>query len=88
MPFHTNQLGLGKRHWNLETSSAVVEFPPPYLDDDDDDEEFITQKDCFHKEFTKRIFVPRPLLGYHSRVKIRFLLGGVGPPCDEVLLCA
>ena len=30
MPFHTNQLGLGKRHWNLETSSAVVEFPPPY----------------------------------------------------------
>ena len=31
MPFHTNQLGLGKRHWNLETSSAVVEFPPPYL---------------------------------------------------------
>ena len=31
MPFHTNQLGLGKRHWNLETSSAVVEFPPLYL---------------------------------------------------------
>ena len=30
MPFYTNQLGLGKRHWNLETSSAVVEFPPPY----------------------------------------------------------
>ena len=30
MPFHTNQFGLGKRHWNLETSSAVVEFPPPY----------------------------------------------------------
>ena len=30
MPFHTNQLGIGKRHWNLETSSAVVEFPPPY----------------------------------------------------------
>ena len=30
MPFHINQLGLGKRHWNLETSSAVVEFPPPY----------------------------------------------------------
>ena len=30
MPFHTNQLGLGKKHWNLETSSAVVEFPPPY----------------------------------------------------------
>ena len=30
MPFHTNQLGLGKRHWNLETTSAVVEFPPPY----------------------------------------------------------
>ena len=29
MPFHTNQLGLGKRHWNLETSSAVV-VPPPY----------------------------------------------------------
>ena len=27
---HTNQLGLGKRCWNLETSSAVVEFPPPY----------------------------------------------------------
>ena len=26
---HTNQLGLGKRRWNLETSSAVVEFPPP-----------------------------------------------------------
>ena len=25
-----HQLGLGKRHWNLETSSAVVEFPPPY----------------------------------------------------------
>ena len=22
--------GLGKRCWNLETSSAVVEFPPPY----------------------------------------------------------
>ena len=30
MPFHTNQFGLGKRHWNLETSSAVVEFQPPY----------------------------------------------------------
>ena len=30
MPFHTNQFGLGKRHWDLETSSAVVEFPPPY----------------------------------------------------------
>ena len=29
MPFYTNQLGSGKRHWNLETSSAVVEFPPP-----------------------------------------------------------
>ena len=28
MPFHTNQFELGKRHWNLETSSAVVEFPP------------------------------------------------------------
>ena len=27
---HTNQLGLGMRHWNLETSSVVVEFPPPY----------------------------------------------------------
>ena len=27
----TNQLGLGKRCWNLETSSAVVEFPLPYL---------------------------------------------------------
>ena len=26
MPFHINQLGLEKRHWNLETSSAVVEF--------------------------------------------------------------
>ena len=26
----TSQLGLGKRHWNLETSSAVV-VPPPYL---------------------------------------------------------
>ena len=25
----TNQLGLGKRRWSLETSSAVVEFPPP-----------------------------------------------------------
>ena len=23
MPFHTNQFGLGKRDWNLETSSAV-----------------------------------------------------------------
>ena len=23
--------GLGQRHWNLETSSAVVEFPPLYL---------------------------------------------------------
>ena len=31
MPFHTNQFVLGKRHWNFETSSAVVEFPPPYL---------------------------------------------------------
>ena len=31
MPFHTNQFGLGKRHWNLEISSAVVEFPPPYF---------------------------------------------------------
>ena len=30
MPLHTIQLGIGKRHWNLETSSAVVEFPPPY----------------------------------------------------------
>ena len=30
MPFHTNQFGLEKIHWNLETSSAVVEFLPPY----------------------------------------------------------
>ena len=30
MPFHTNQCVLGKRHWNLETSSVVVEFPPPH----------------------------------------------------------
>ena len=33
MPFLTPyQLGLGKRGWNLEleTSSAVVEFPTPY----------------------------------------------------------
>ena len=30
MPFLTKQFGLGKRHWNLETSSAVVEFPSPY----------------------------------------------------------
>ena len=30
MPFCTNQFGLRKRHWDLETSSAVVEFPPPY----------------------------------------------------------
>ena len=29
-PPHTNQLGLGKRRWNLETSSVIVEFPPPY----------------------------------------------------------
>ena len=27
---HTNQLGLGKRCWNLETSSAVAEFYSPY----------------------------------------------------------
>ena len=26
----TYQFGLGKRHWNLETSSGVVEFQPPY----------------------------------------------------------
>ena len=31
MPFHTNQLGLGKRRWNLETFSAVVEFLPLYF---------------------------------------------------------
>ena len=31
MPFHTNQFGLGKRHWNLETFSAAVEFPPPSI---------------------------------------------------------
>ena len=30
MPFHTNQFGLWKRHWNLETSSVVVQFPPPH----------------------------------------------------------
>ena len=29
-PPHINQLGLEKRRWNLETSSAVVECPPPY----------------------------------------------------------
>ena len=34
MPFYTNQLGLGKGHWNLETSSAVVEFPSPYHRDE------------------------------------------------------
>ena len=28
--FHTNQLGLGKRHWNLETSSSEVEFRSTY----------------------------------------------------------
>jgi len=27
MPLQTNQLGLGKRQWNLETSSAEAEFP-------------------------------------------------------------
>ena len=30
MPCHINQLELEKRYWNLETSSAVVEFLPPY----------------------------------------------------------
>ena len=30
VPFHTNQFGLGKRHWDLETSIAVVEFLPLY----------------------------------------------------------
>ena len=30
MPFHTNNFGLGKRHWNLESSPTVVEFQPPY----------------------------------------------------------
>ena len=30
MPFDTKKFWLGKRHWNLETSSVVVEFPPPY----------------------------------------------------------
>ena len=30
IPFHINQFALGKRHWDLETSSAVVEFPPLY----------------------------------------------------------
>ena len=29
---HTNKLGLGKRRWNLETSSAVFEFSVPYTD--------------------------------------------------------
>ena len=28
---HTNQLGLVKRRWNLETSWVVVKFPSPYL---------------------------------------------------------
>ena len=32
-PRHINQLRLGKKRWNLETSSAVVEFPPPYHND-------------------------------------------------------
>ena len=27
---YTNQLGLGKRRWNLEATSAVVEFPLLY----------------------------------------------------------
>ena len=27
MPFYTNLFGLGKRPWNLETSSALIEFP-------------------------------------------------------------
>ena len=27
----STMLGLEKRHWNLEASSAVVEFLPPYL---------------------------------------------------------
>ena len=31
MPFLTpSKLGSGKRRWNLETSSVLVEFPPPY----------------------------------------------------------
>ena len=29
--YPSTPLGLGRRHWNLETSSVVVEFPPPYL---------------------------------------------------------
>ena len=29
-PSTPNSLDKGKRHWNLETFSAVVEFPPPY----------------------------------------------------------
>ena len=28
MSFHTNQLGLAKRRWNPESSSAVVVLPP------------------------------------------------------------
>ena len=31
MTFHTNQFGLRERHWNLETSSVLVEVPPLFL---------------------------------------------------------
>jgi len=33
MLIHTNHLGLGKRHWNSKTFSAVVKFQPPHLID-------------------------------------------------------
>ena len=43
-PSYVNQLGLGKGHWNLATSSTEVEIPPPYGDDDDDDDDIVPSK--------------------------------------------
>ena len=46
---HTNQLGLGQRRWNLETSSAVVEFPPLYrIYDIYDIFELLTNQDGYY----------------------------------------
>ena len=66
MPFYTNQFGLGKSHWNLETSSAIVEFLLPY--------HWIINKSGVHLAWKQITYSRHSLLGEVFEKEIFLLL--------------
>jgi len=57
MPFHANHLGFGKRRWNLENSSAVVNFSPPYHIDNMLTKSFTLQSFIAHMTLDAKILL-------------------------------